>query len=671
MRSFNQDDFLNYDKASELEWLETNGLGGWSGASVVGSLTRRYHGLLVAATAPPTERMNLVSKLEETIVNNYGRFELSSNLYPNETLHPTGFQFIREFKKDLFPQWIYEAGGTVIKKQVLMLHGENTVFIDYEVLEAPGDSKMEFQPFISARGYHSLQHANDSINTQVEFSNGLFKSKPYQQSPAIFIQILKSQYTHRPEWFYGFIYSVEQYRGLDFQEDLFVPGIISIDIKKGDRFIITVSTEDPTGRDGVELVKNEILRRKNLLGGQYTGLIGQSLILAADQFVVRRDLDLKTVIAGYHWFTDWSRDTMISLPGLTLSRGQFEDAKKILAAFSKNVSMGMLPNRFQDNNESPEYNTVDGTLWYFIAIHKYLEVTGDTEFVLTELLPVLKEIIDWHFKGTRFNIHVDDDGLLFSGEIGQQLTWMDARIGTWVVTPRMGKPVEIQALWYNALLIFASLLEKNDQANDASLVRMSAASCKNAFIKKFWYTNGGYLYDNIDLNGMRDSTLRPNQLFAISLPFPLIEGAAAQSVLAVVEQELYTPVGLRTLPVSHPDYKTVYGGDTLKRDGAYHEGTAWSWLLGPYIDAIMRGATDESGKEKAENLIKAFSYHLEEACVGSVSEIFDAAPPHHPRGCVAQAWGVAEILRVIKEYNLENQDQFEETIHSNYYKGSI
>ncbi|WP_317131465.1 amylo-alpha-1,6-glucosidase [Panacibacter ginsenosidivorans] len=363
----------------------------------------------------------------------------------------------------------------------------------------------------------------------------------------------------------------------------------------------------------------------------------------------RGDLEGATVIAGYHWFTDWGRDTMISLSGLCLSTGRYEDAKKILASFAKSVSMGMLPNRFQDNGEAPEYNNVDGTLWYFIAIKKYLEATGDRDFVIHEILPVIKEIIDWHYKGTRYNIHVEEDGLLYAGEFGQQLTWMDARIGTWVVTPRMGKPVEIQALWYNALKIFADLLRMNEQENDADIVELSAAKTKQSFEEKFWYAEGNYLYDVIGENNYPDPTLRPNQLFAISLPYPLIEEAKAAAVLQVVEDNLYTPVGLKSLPKTDSHYIPVYGGDAWHRDSAYHEGTVWSWLLGPYVDALMKV---KSQKSKVKKIIDDFAYHLNEGCIGSVSEIFDADAPHHPRGCVAQAWGVAEVLRVIKDYNL-------------------
>jgi predicted glycogen debranching enzyme len=379
------------------------------------------------------------------------------------------------------------------------------------------------------------------------------------------------------------------------------------------------------------------------------GSVGGQLTLAADQFIVKRGEDLKTVIAGYHWFTDWGRDTMISLPGLCLGTARYDDAKKIIGAFAENVSQGMLPNRFRDNSEAPEYNNVDGTLWYFVAIYKYWQHTKDTGFVMNEILPVLKDIIDWHFRGTRYNIHVDEDGLLYAGEKGQQLTWMDARIGDWVVTPRMGKAVEIQALWYNALNIFSKLLELNGQDADAARVCISVNKAKKSFLEKFWFQEGNYLYDVIDENGNPDASLRPNQLLAISLPFPLIEGDKAGSVLKVVGEKLYTPVGLRSLSQDDHCYIPVYGGDALKRDSCYHQGTVWSWLLGPYVDALMKVTGEKSAVQK---VIRDFQYHLNEACLGSVSEIFDANAPHYPRGCVAQAWGVAEILRVINEYGL-------------------
>lgn len=638
----------NYEEAIQHEWLETNGLGGWAGSSIIGCNTRRYHSLLMAATVPPAERMNLVSKLDETIVVNNECFELGTNNY-GDTIAPKGYQYLTSFSKELFPEWIYKVNGIELKKTIAMVYGENTTIILYEVLKAKQSFTLELLPLLSVRGYHSMMHANNDAHWDAGFENDIFKTSVYNNSPEIFIKVPNAKYEHNPNWFYNFNYSIEKYRGLDFTEDLFNHGKFLVELKQGDSLGIILSTEDPSNKNAVEFLLKERQRKESLLAQPFNNSIEKILTLAADQFIVKRGQDLKTIIAGYPWFTDWGRDTMISLPGLCLSTGRFEDAKKIIAAFAQSVSMGMLPNRFQDNNEPPEYNNVDGTLWYFIAIKKYLDATGDEAFIISEILPVLKDIIDWHFQGTRYNIHVEEDGLLYAGEVGQQLTWMDARIGNWVVTPRMGKPVEIQALWYNTLKIFAELLRMNTQEKDAELVELSAIKAKQSFEEKFWYEEGNYLYDVIDENNQPDKTLRPNQLFAISLPYPLIEEAKAAAVLQVVEEQLYTPVGLRTLPNTDKHYIPVYGGDQWHRDSAYHEGTVWSWLLGPYVDALI---SVNDLRDKTQKVINDFAYHLNEACIGSVSEIFDADVPHHPRGCFAQAWGIAEILRVIKEYDL-------------------
>ncbi len=642
----------NFDAAIQHEWLETNGLGGWSGSSIIGCHTRRYHGLLVAATVPPAERTNLVSKLDEAIICNGKRIELGTNNY-GDAIHPHGYRHMTSFMKNLFPEFMYEVAGIQLKKTIAMVHGENTVVVIYDVLKAVQPFTLELLPLLSVRGYHSMMHANNSVNQHASFTNHIFSTTAYEGTAGFFIKIPTGDYHPDPRWFYHFNYSVEQYRGLDFIEDLFTHGTFTVELKEGDTLGIIVSTDNPENKNAFELLAAETARRQALLNNQPEDETVQQLVLAADQFIVKRGNSFKTIIAGYHWFTDWGRDTMISLPGLTLSTGRYEDAKKILSAFAESVSMGMLPNRFQDNGEAPEYNNVDGTLWYFIAVYKYLQATGDQYFILHKILPVLKDIIDWHFKGTRYNIHADEDGLLYAGEAGQQLTWMDARIGNWVVTPRMGKPVEIQALWYNALKIFAQLLQLNDQQNDADQVALAAGKAKQSFTEKFWYAEGNYLYDGIDENGIPNKELRPNQLFAISLPFALLEQKEANAVLQIVEDKLYTPVGLRSLPKEDVHYIPVYGGDAWHRDSSYHEGTVWSWLLGPYVDAIMK-INGENNKVKALQVIEDFKYHLNEGCTGNVSEIFDADAPHHPRGCVGQAWGVAEILRVIKDYGLLN-----------------
>lgn len=640
----------NFNDAIQYEWLETNGLGGWSGSSVIGAHTRRYHGLLTAAIVPPAERMVLLSKLDEIIVHGNRREELGVNLYPGHTIHPSGHHYLYSFSKGLFPEWIYDTGEIKIRKQIAMIHEENTVVIRYDVLESPSSFTLEFLPLVAARGYHSLAHEGPQLHWDADFSEGIFHNKPDGKTD-LYINVPSAAYLHSPRWFKNFQYSVEEYRGLDFSEDLLNHGVFSVELKKGDALGVIVSTDDPKDKDAFQLFRQEKQRRTALLNNQPDDEMLRQLFLAADQFIVKRDDDLKTIIAGYHWFTDWGRDTMISLPGLCLSTGRYADAKKILAAFAKSVSEGMLPNRFQDNGEAPEYNNVDGTLWYFISVYKYLGATGDKEFVLQTILPVLKDIIDWHFKGTRYHIHVTEDGLLHAGEKGQQLTWMDARIGDWVVTPRMGKPVEIQALWYNVLKIFADLLELNGQNDDAMIVQASAEKAKQSFTEQFWNVEGNYLYDVIDGNGNKDATLRPNQLFAVSLPFPLVSGGKAKAVLDLVTEKLYTPAGLRSLSPDDPHYVATYGGDQLKRDSSYHQGTVWSWLLGPYVDAVIRTDT-HNGKQKAKRILDEFRYHLNEGCIGSVSEIMDAGGSHHPRGCVAQAWGVAELLRVIKEYGL-------------------
>jgi predicted glycogen debranching enzyme len=651
----------NFEDLNNKEWLETNGLGGWTSSAITSCHTRRYHGLLVAATKPPTERMVLVSKMDETIVVNGERFELGANNY-GEVVHPTGYKYLCSFTKSLCSEFVYEAGVVCLRKSILMPHGENTTIIKYEVVKTETPFILEWLPLLAGRGYHQLMHARD-IDLINGYENNQLKIKLNAQTPDVFIYLHGGNYNTSPNWYYHFNYSIENYRGLDFIEDLFTPGTLSKELSEGDIFYLVLSTNDYSSTN-VEAVFNKEIKRRTALINKETSNTVQQLVLAADQFIVKRNLSLNssligedqegaTIIAGYHWFTDWGRDTMISLPGLCISTKRFDDAKKILYAFAQSVDRGMLPNRFQDNGEAPEYNNVDGTLWYFIAIYKYLQATGDREFVLEKLLPVLKEIIDWHYRGTRYNIHVDEDGLLYAGEKGFQLTWMDARIGDWVVTPRMGKPVEIQALWYNALQIFSKLLELNGQEDDAVKMLQQAGRVKESFENRFWCDEGNYLYDVIDENGIPDKSFRPSQVFAISLPFALIEGQKAKTVMKLVEEKLYTPKGLRSLSPDDNRYIRFYGGNQWQRDSSYHQGTVWSWLLGPYIDAIYKTHGSSAALTKARKIIENFLPHLSEAGIGTISEIFDGEAPHKPRGCVAQAWSVAEILRVIKTYQLD------------------
>lgn len=646
-------DILNdFNQVNSREWLETNGLGGWAGSTLSGMHTRRYHSLLMAATNPPTERVSLLSKLDETLVVGSNRIELSTTDY-GDVVCGHGYKHLTSFQKKIFPEWVFEVGEIKLKKTVAMSYGANTTLISYEVIEADQLFQMELLPLVAMRGYHALTQHNEHINSDANFSNHTLEIKAYDHVPSLFIQVPGATFNASPNWYYHLHYAVEQYRGMEDQEDLFSYGYFTVTLTKGSKIVIVVSTDDCSEADGKAIMQEEIQRRKKLVGKDTEVLASGLLTLAADQFIVTRGEDLKTVIAGYHWFTDWGRDTMISLPGLCLSTGRYEEAKKILQAFAGHVSMGMLPNRFQDNGAPPEYNNVDGTLWFFNAVYLYLEATNDKQFVLKEIFPVLTEIIDWHYKGTRYQIKVDADGLLSAGEEGQQLTWMDARIGSWVVTPRMGKPVEIQALWYNALRIYSELAILNRKKKTADNYNHKAALLKEQFLLKFWNESKACLNDVIDQDGTVNEDVRPNQILALSLPFPLIEGQYAVNVLNLVEAELYTPMGLRSLDLHNRAYTPHYGGDMLKRDSAYHQGTIWSWLLGPYIDAMMQHLEKDFATQKSKQCIQNFIYHFGESCIGSVSEIFDAEFPHTPRGCIAQAWGVAELLRVIKKYKLD------------------
>lgn len=647
----------DFDKAKSLEWIETNGLGGYASSTVSGANSRKYHGLLVAALHPPVGRTVLLHKLDETIVvkGDAGdtRYELSSNQYPG-AIHPKGYTHLTRFERDIFPEFYYSAGGVVLKKTVVCIHGENTTIVHYEVLEAGAPFTLELLPLYSSRDFHSLSYANDVIGKHYLFDEGIFQTVNYPGGTELFISVPGAIFKEQQGWFYRFEYSVEQYRGLDFHEDLYTHGNFSVALKKGASLGVIISTEDPLNRNALKVLTAERKRRENLVRDHSLNNTIRRLVLAADQFVVARG-KLNSIIAGYHWFADWGRDTMIAIPGLCLSIGRFREAKQILKQFLESVSEGMLPNRFPDYGELPEYNTIDATLWLFHTIHEYYQHSHDKAFVKS-LMPALKEIIEWHYRGTRYNIKVDpDDELLGGGDETVQLTWMDAKVGSWIVTPRRGKPVEINALWYNALRYMELFSELFGVTEAAAQYKARAEKVLKSFNEKFWNEKQKCLYDYID-GSVRNEDLRPNQVFALSLPFPLLSGDRAKKILQTVTDNLLTPRGLRSLAGFHKEYRPAYGGDVWMRDGCYHQGTVWSYLLGPYIDALFY-VKGEKGKPEAVRLVKKFLEHLDEAGVGTVSEIFDADPPHTARGCIAQAWGVGEILRVIVKYDLLGNEQ--------------
>ncbi len=645
--TFNKEITQNFEKASTKEWLETNGLGGWASSTICGANTRNYHGMFVMATKPPVGRIVALSKLEETIILDNAKYELQANQFPG-SICDSGLKCFTKFTKGIFPVFQYNIEEVEIEKTVAAIHGKDIVVVTYEVKKAPSPFTMELKPLVAGRDYHSLSKANDGINREVLFGDNVLTLNPYNGIPPVCIQVKGAAFKYHPDWFLNFEYKEEQARGLSFAEDLFCYGNFIVHLKQGSKLGIVISTEQYSQSDAFELLAGEKKRREQLFEQlPIQNNITKTLALAADQFVVKRGEDLKTIIAGYHWFSDWGRDTMIALPGICLATKKYDDAKKILRSFSHHIHQGIIPNRFPDSGETPEYNTVDATLWYFVAIKKYLDYTGDKDFVINEMYPHLRDIISWHEKGTHYNIHVEPDGLLYSGEYGVQLTWMDAKIGNWVVTPRMGKAVEINALWYNALMILSDFAALKGIDADKLDYSKKAETVKKAFKETFVIKDKGYLYDYVNLQERNDD-IRPNQIFALSLPYEILDKVASLSVLKTVEEHLLTPYGLRSLSPEHYKYEGHYGGNQWSRDGAYHQGTVWSWLLGPYITAKIR-LEGEVGKTVVDRLLNNFQHHFSDAGIGTISEIFDGDSPYHPKGCIAQAWSVAEILRALVE----------------------
>ena len=646
---FDPETCRNPEAGTQREWLETNGLGGFASSTIIGLNTRRYHGLLTAALTPPVGRFVLLSKLEEALVVHGERFELSANQYPG-TVHPQGYRFLTRFRLEPFPIATYTVGDVEIDKSISMIHGENSTVVHYTVRSprghtGPGHCVLEVRALIAFRDYHHTTHHNDALNPYVHVAPGLLTVAPYVGLPALHCAHDAAEVDTTGYWYYNFEYAVERERGLDYAEDLFSPFALHFDLSRRAEAAMIASTEPHDIGRVAHYRQAEVERRQALrTTAPSDDALVRTLVRAADHYVVARGTQ-KTVIAGYHWFSDWGRDTMVALPGLTLVTGRTDVAKSILLAFARVVDRGMIPNRFPDAGETPEYNTVDATLWFFEAIRALWDTTRDDTFVRQHLYDMLTDIIDWHVRGTRYGIKVDDDGLLTAGEPGMQLTWMDARVGAWMVTPRHGKPVEIQALWYNALRIMAHLAQTfGDMANQQRYATMATRAHAN-FNRLFWHEAADCLYDVIN-GAERDGAMRPNQIFAVSLPYTMLSATRAQRVVAVVERDLLTPYGLRSLAPYDPQYRGRCTGEPASRDSSYHQGTVWAWLMGPFITAYLKvhGATSQ-GRQQAAQWLSGFRQHLSDAGLGQVSEIFDGDPPHQPRGCIAQAWSVAELLR--------------------------
>ncbi len=636
----------NTEQALSREWLVTNGTGGYASSTIIGANTRRYHGLLTAAFQPPLERQVVLSKVDEELLIDRGSHPLGSNEYVGGVIHPDGYHHLRSFRLDLgIPTWKYQVGDVKLTKWVWMERGKNTVYVLYRLDSSPEDVKLMIRPFCAFRGYHhddiraaqddflTDQHGADTIN--VESSRTAYHLKMHMPF---------ASFHAMPDWYMNFYHREEQERGFDCTEDLYAPGVFVLSLSVGESavFVATCEREQPDD-DWESAWVREMSRRKALVSGE-TDDLRKALLLSADQFVVRQpsgDAHQSSILAGYHWFTDWGRDTMISLPGLLLSTGRFDEAREILLRYAECADGGMIPNRFKDDG-SVEFNTADATLWFFQALHAYVNASGDDE-IIPQLFPTLVGMIDRHIRGVRYGIHVDpDDGLLHAGREGSQLTWMDACVNGCPSTPRIGKPVEINALWYNALSLMAEWADA--VGVDDHLFKFAAERCKISFNLKFWNDASDCLYDVVDGPTGNDPSIRPNQIMALSLAHTVLDSSLWKSVVDVVERELLTPYGLRTLSPAAPAYAGEYRGGPAKRDTIYHQGTVWPWLLGQFADAHLRAYGDT---DRIAEMIAPFRAHLLEAGLGNISEILDGDAPHRPAGCIAQAWSTAEILRIL------------------------
>jgi predicted glycogen debranching enzyme len=649
------------------EWLVTNALGGYASASVSGACTRRYHGLLIAALPRTLGRIVMLSHFAEEIalpdetVIDFGGEELSE-----EHLNLHAAEFLTEFRLEAgLPVWRYDIRGCTIEKRLVMPHLQNTVYISYRLLCDNGLIRLRLRPAMHFREHEApVSLPLDKPYTVRAVGDHYEVAAADDKIPPLRFRLYGPQagFVLEGGRFKTIFYRVEQSRGYESHGPLWSPGFFRTTLRKGDTFSVVASTEPwekILALEPKEAFQKEITRRHKLIEiarPEVKQGWPAELVLAADQFLITPNTrvadaarahaagdDVRTVIAGYHWFTDWGRDTMISLEGLTLTTGRHAEAGYILRTFAHYIRDGLIPNMFPEGEQSGLYHTADATMWYFHAVEKYLAATGDRE-TLQLLLPKLIDIIKHHVRGTRFGIGVDaTDGLLRQGEEGYQLTWMDAKVGDWVVTPRRGKTVEINALWYNALRLMETWTQQEMGDEQAAEYADLATRAYESFNKRFWFNAGGYLYDLVDGEAGNDSSLRPNQLFAFSLTHPILDPMRWKPVLDVVQKFLLTPYGLRSLGPGHPDYKPQYYGDLRARDAAYHQGTVWAWLIGPFIDAWLRVYPDDF--EGARRLLEGFKTHLGDACIGSISEVFDAVDPFIARGCVAQAWSVAEVLR--------------------------
>ena len=633
--------------ALEKEWLVANGLGGFASSTVAGCNTRRYHGLLIAPLLPPSQRVLLVSAVDDTARLGGAEFPLFTAEYAG-VVHPAGYEFLEAFTLDPLPTFRYRLGGIALEKTVFLVRGRNCACVIYRVVEGAATVGLRLLPLLNFRDYHSQTHG----------PHPGFRQSPTPGAPAVVIEAnglpqpltlaaTSGSYAQAPCWYRDMEYRRERERGLAYREDHFCPGAFEAEVAPGRPLALCFTLGDPPPDDPFAAQQAEEARLAALCGRAADDPFLAALTRAADTFIVERHArdqgPSRTMIAGYHWFADWGRDTMIALPGIALVTGRHDDAREILRTFAGAVRGGLIPNRFSEAGEGADYNTVDAPLWFIYAAWKYWRATGNAAF-MAELRPALEAVIAGYRDGTDYGIHMDTDGLIAAGATGLQLTWMDAKVGDWVVTPRQGKPVEISALWYNALRCAQDLAQHLDWPDQTSRLAEQVA---RSFREVFWNAADGCLYDVAD---PPDPALRPNQILAVSLPFAALEGERAAAVVRTVHERLWTPYGLRSLAPGDPAYRGRYGGDQVERDSAYHQGTIWGWLMGPFVSAYVRVHRGSAqARREAAAMLQGMRDHLGDAGLGTIAEIFEGDPPHASRGCISQAWSVGEVLRAYVE----------------------
>jgi len=617
----------------DAEWLEAEAEGGYASGTVAGYRTRRYHALLLTPMTPPTGRVVLVNGFEAWVDAPSGSTPLSTQYYGPDVIHPRGLDHLGAFAHEPWPRWTFRLpDGSDVIHECVVDRAEGSVALSWRRTGGSGPAALFVRPLLSGRDYHALMHENAAFDFSARVTGSNVMWHPYPSLPAI-SALANASYAHAPTWYRNFLYREEAARGLDCIEDLASPGTFRFDLAAG-AAVLVLRAGDAVDEDAVALAgrirTRETARRAPMA----------PLTRAAESYVVRRDRG-HTIIAGYPWFSDWGRDTFIAMRGLTLARGDFATAASILTAWAATVSEGMLPNRFPDQGATQEFNSVDASLWYVVAVHEFLAAATPATDVRASLQRATCAILDGYTKGTRYGIRMDGDGLLACGVPGAQLTWMDAKVGDHVITPRVGKPVEVQALWINALRL------------EGGRCAAMADRAQAAFRARFWNAAAGCLYDVVDADhvaGRMDASVRPNQIFAVGgLPFPLVDDAIARAIVATVERDLVTPMGLRSLAPSDPGYCPRYEGGVAQRDGAYHQGTVWPWLIGGFIDAWLRVHGDDAAHraEARRRFLAPLEAHLQLAGLGHVSEIADGDPPHTPRGCPFQAWSTGELIRML------------------------